>query len=428
MTLRGAERRHRGITGHGRLLRPLDWPYAHNPPEGRRREAPSAVPAASRSPAARGANATPILRRVRRTGAPRRRTRTAAPVARARPPGLAPPVGPARDRQDDPRPPARGRDRRRDHRPVAVLSGVAEVRGAIAEAQERLTLHGPQTVLFIDEIHRFNKAQQDALLPHVEDGTVTLIGATTENPYFEVNAALLSRMRVWRLEPLTDEEVGDRRPPGARPTPSAAWPGALGPSGGVALDRRRLRAPRLARRRRRAGRPQRARGRDRAGRGRGRSATPTATSARDSRTSRPPPSSGSSPTTAPATATTTRSRAFIKSLRGNDPDAALYWLAAMIAAGEDPQVHRPPADHQRLRGRRQRRPAGAPGRGRGRPGARLDRPAGGAVRAGAGDDLHRDRPEVEPLGRRLLGGRLRRRGAAARCRSRSTCATPPTAA
>ena len=90
----------------------------------------------------------------------------------------------------------------------AVMSGVVEVRATIAEAQERLNLHGTRSILFLDEIHRFNKAQQDALLPHVEDGTVTLIGATTENPYFEVNSALLSRMRVWRLEALTDEEVG----------------------------------------------------------------------------------------------------------------------------------------------------------------------------------------------------------------------------
>ncbi len=90
----------------------------------------------------------------------------------------------------------------------AVMAGVADVRATIAEAQERLNLHGSRTLLFLDEIHRFNKAQQDALLPHVEDGTVTLIGATTENPYFEVNSALLSRMRVWRLEPLTDDEVG----------------------------------------------------------------------------------------------------------------------------------------------------------------------------------------------------------------------------
>src|ERR1043165_4095372 len=88
------------------------------------------------------------------------------------------------------------------------MSGVVEVRGVIAEARERLATGGPSTVLFLDEIHRFNKAQQDALLPQVEDGTITLIGATTENPYFEVNSALLSRLRVWRLEPLTDEQVG----------------------------------------------------------------------------------------------------------------------------------------------------------------------------------------------------------------------------
>ena len=73
----------------------------------------------------------------------------------------------------------------------AVMSGVAEVRAAIAAAQERLALNGKRTVLFIDEIHRFNKAHQDALLPHVEDGTVILIGATTENPSFSMVAALL---------------------------------------------------------------------------------------------------------------------------------------------------------------------------------------------------------------------------------------------
>src|SRR3982751_6676898 len=88
----------------------------------------------------------------------------------------------------------------------AVLSGVKELREAIAEAREARR-RGRRTVLFIDEIHRFNKAQQDALLPAVEDGTVTLIGATTETPSFEVNAALLSRARVLTLEPLTEEEV-----------------------------------------------------------------------------------------------------------------------------------------------------------------------------------------------------------------------------
>src|SRR3954451_12489846 len=117
----------------------------------------------------------------------------------------------------------------------AVSSGVAEVRAAIAQAQDRLSMNGQRTVLFIDEIHRFNKAQQDALLPYVEDGTITLTGTTTENPYFEVNSALLSRMRVWRLEALTDEEVASvvRR---ALADEERGLAGKLGPAGGAALD------------------------------------------------------------------------------------------------------------------------------------------------------------------------------------------------
>ena len=217
----------------------------------------------------------------------------------------------------------------------AVMAGVADVRATIAEAQERLSLEGARTVLFLDEIHRFNKAQQDALLPHVEDGTVTLIGATTENPYFEVNAALLSRLRVWRLEPLTDEEIATvvRR---AIDDAERGLAGAHGPGGGVELaedafehvvsmsggdaraalnilegavalaEAEEIRsadgrvAPRLADVE--AAAQQRVLGYDRAGDGHYDTAS-----------------------------------AFIKSLRGNDPDAALHWLAAMIAAGEDPK-------------------------------------------------------------------------------------------
>jgi putative ATPase len=217
----------------------------------------------------------------------------------------------------------------------AVMSGVAEVRAGLAAAQELLTLNGKRTVLFIDEIHRFNKAQQDALLPHVEDGTVTLIGATTENPYFEVNSALLSRLRVWRLEPLPDDEVGVvvRR---AIEDPERGLAGELGPEGGVALgdeafehlvsisggdarvalnvlegavalaeeegmrDEAGKVAPRLSDIE--AAAQQRILAYDRAGDGHYDTVS-----------------------------------AFIKSLRGNDPDAALYWLAAMIAAGEDPK-------------------------------------------------------------------------------------------
>lgn len=89
----------------------------------------------------------------------------------------------------------------------AVTSGVPDIRRVIAEAKERYALQQKRTVLFIDEIHRFNKAQQDALLPAVEDGTVLLIGATTENPYYEVNAPLLSRCRVFRLRSLGDEDI-----------------------------------------------------------------------------------------------------------------------------------------------------------------------------------------------------------------------------
>ena len=89
----------------------------------------------------------------------------------------------------------------------AVSSGVAELRSIVREAADRLGMHSQRTVLFIDEIHRFNKAQQDAILPYVEDGTVILIGATTENPSFEVNAPLLSRSRVVVLQALDDSDI-----------------------------------------------------------------------------------------------------------------------------------------------------------------------------------------------------------------------------
>ncbi len=89
----------------------------------------------------------------------------------------------------------------------AVLAGVADIRAAIATAQERRGQFGQRTILFVDEVHRFNKAQQDALLPWVENGTVILIGATTENPYFEVNKALVSRSRIFQLKPLTQDDL-----------------------------------------------------------------------------------------------------------------------------------------------------------------------------------------------------------------------------
>src|SRR5881628_2854350 len=89
----------------------------------------------------------------------------------------------------------------------AVTEGVARVREIIKQAEERLKYEGRGTILFCDEIHRFNRAQQDAFLPWVENGIITLIGATTENPSFELTSALLSRCRVFVLEPLTDEHI-----------------------------------------------------------------------------------------------------------------------------------------------------------------------------------------------------------------------------
>jgi putative ATPase len=217
----------------------------------------------------------------------------------------------------------------------AVLAGVAEVRATIAEAQERLSLNGTRTVLFLDEIHRFNKAQQDALLPHVEDGTVTLIGATTENPYFEVNSALLSRMRVWRLEPLSDEDVATvvRR---ALDDEERGLAGSLGPQGGVALDQEAF--DHLV---------------NLAG-GDARSALNVLESAvalaeaegiRDTEGRIAPHLAEIETAAQQRVLAYDRAgdghydtvSAFIKSLRGNDPDAALYWLATMIAAGEDPK-------------------------------------------------------------------------------------------
>jgi putative ATPase len=217
----------------------------------------------------------------------------------------------------------------------AVMSGVADVRTTIAEAQERLALRGTRSVLFLDEIHRFNKAQQDALLPHVEDGTITLIGATTENPYFEVISALLSRMRVWRLEPLSDEEVAAvvRR---ALADEERGLAGSLGPTGGVALSE----APfeHLV---------SLAGGDARAALNvlEGATALAEAEDVHD-------PEGRVSPRLEDVEAAAQQRvlaydragdghydtvSAFIKSLRGNDPDAALHWLAAMIAAGEDPR-------------------------------------------------------------------------------------------
>ncbi|MBR6216669.1 MAG: AAA family ATPase, partial [Spirochaetaceae bacterium] len=89
----------------------------------------------------------------------------------------------------------------------AVLAGVQNIRDSIKAADEQYRLYGRRTILFVDEVHRWNKSQQDALLPWVENGTIILVGATTENPFFEVNKALVSRSRVFQLKPLTNEDL-----------------------------------------------------------------------------------------------------------------------------------------------------------------------------------------------------------------------------
>ena len=194
----------------------------------------------------------------------------------------------------------------------AVSASVADVRGVLARARERLGAHGLRTILFLDEIHRFNKAQQDALLPAVEEGLVTLIGATTENPYFEVNSALLSRVQLYELAPL--EIVQLERV-------IARGEAALGIT--LSEDLRTLVA-------RRAG-------------GDARNALNILEAAAAA--------AGDAPVSEENIEDAARKRplvydkggdahydftsAFIKSMRGSDPDAAVYYLAAMLEGGED---------------------------------------------------------------------------------------------
>ena len=208
----------------------------------------------------------------------------------------------------------------------AVLSGVQAIRDAIAVAQEKRGLYQQKTILFIDEVHRFNKSQQDALLPWVENGTVVLIGATTENPYFEVNKALVSRSRLFQLKPLQAEDLkqiahqalndsgrgyGDRR--------VAIDDDALDHLANIANGDARtlLNALELS----------------------------VSTTVRND--------AGIICITLAIAEESIQQRAvlydkegdahfdiisaFIKSLRGSDPDAAMYWLARMVYAGEDPR-------------------------------------------------------------------------------------------
>jgi putative ATPase len=204
----------------------------------------------------------------------------------------------------------------------ATAAGVKDVREALTEAQRRLGEHGQGTMLFVDEVHRFNKSQQDVLLPAVEDGLVVLIGATTENPFFEVNPPLLSRSSLWRLRPLSPESLrtlvlrgleaedadaeddaidavvaaceGDARAALTTVEVAVALARASA-AGGGAPGRLVLTMDDMAR-------------------------------ARDGRLFHQG-----------ADEHYDQISALIKSVRGSDPDAGLYWMARMIEGGEDPR-------------------------------------------------------------------------------------------
>lgn len=208
----------------------------------------------------------------------------------------------------------------------AVLAGVKEIREAIDTAQNQRGLYDRRTILFVDEVHRFNKAQQDALLPWVENGTIVLIGATTENPFFEVNKALVSRSRLFQLKPLTEDDLrqvllhalgDDDRGYGKLPVQIAEE--AITHLANVANGDARslLNALELA-----------------------------------VETTEPEADGAIAITLAVAEESIQKRAvlydkegdahfdtisAFIKSVRGSDPDAALYWLAKMLYAGEEPR-------------------------------------------------------------------------------------------
>ena len=206
----------------------------------------------------------------------------------------------------------------------ATSAGVRDIREVLADARERLATEERRTVLFLDEIHRFAKNQQDALLPGVEDGILILIGATTENPYFEVNSPLMSRMTLFRLEPLSPEDI------------IALLRSAMSDSqrglGGMGLELESDAAEELA---------------TRTGGDARQALNSLEVSALLAR------SAGRDRITVEDVAEALQRRlvrydkagdshydvisAFIKSLRGSDPDAALYWLFFMLEGGEDPE-------------------------------------------------------------------------------------------
>jgi putative ATPase len=212
----------------------------------------------------------------------------------------------------------------------AVTASVKDVREVIAKAEQRLGERGQGTILFLDEVHRFNKAQQDALLPSVESGLLVLVGATTENPHFEVNPPLLSRSTLFRLNPLDDDALGALADKGAAAEDVTLTDEArthlvhLAAGDGRHLLTSLEVAAALARHRAAGTEPAgtEAAGTDGSGPARVELAdAEAALGARSVRYGRDDHYDVIS--------------AFIKSIRGSDPDAAIFWLATMLEAGED---------------------------------------------------------------------------------------------
>ena len=204
----------------------------------------------------------------------------------------------------------------------AVTAGVKDVREVLATATRRLEQDEQRTILFLDEIHRFNKAQQDALLPGVENGTVILVGATTENPFFEVNSPLISRSTLFRLEALAPAEIAeliDRAFADERGIEGAA---------GITDEARQALAERSGGDARLALNALEVAAAIAAGRGGGEVGIEEVEEALQRRIVRYDKAGDQHYDVISA---------FIKSMRGSDPDAAAYWLQTMIAAGEDPE-------------------------------------------------------------------------------------------
>ena len=205
-----------------------------------------------------------------------------------------------------------------------VESNVSEIREKIAEARTRLSLHNQRTILFVDELHRFNKAQQDVLLPHLERGTVRFIGATTENPYFAINSAMLSRSQIFPLEPVPEEDLVAlmKRAAADKERGLGKMPLLVGEDAFLHMARKADGDARKA-----------------------------LTALEVAALSTPPGEDSHINITLEVAEESIQQKAvrydragdghydtisaFIKSMRGSDPDAALYWLAFMLNAGED---------------------------------------------------------------------------------------------